>query len=204
MTTNQEIKSLFYGDIREKKSAGHSARRKRNGSRTAYVSLPSDHMTQKELKKMNGEVKSYNLSKPMAFQEFREMPADLRRQYLAFLVHTYGATMGAIANAFSVSVDTLRRAMDGCDGSDLFRRGARMTARQELDLTQFFHPERCTAPLQEKFPAAKATPLSVEEFTIQFHGPFDADHVVNTLRSMVPAGQPVTVRIACRWEEESI
>ncbi len=206
MTAAREIKSLFYDDIKMKKAAGHSARRKRNGSRTSYVSLPSDYKTKKELREMNGEVKSYNLSEPMTFQEFREMPADLRRQYLTVLVHTYGATMHAIADVFGVSAHTFRCAVEDCGVSGMFSRGARMTHEQELALTKFFHPgeEPKSPPQEDPRPTDAAAPLSMEEFSIRFHGAFDADHVANTLRRMVPAGQQVKISVSCAWEEEPV
>jgi len=204
MMDAREIKSVFYGDIREKKSAGHSARRRRSGSRTAYVSLPSDHKTKKELERMNGEVKSYKLSEPMTFQEFRDMPADLRRQYTAFLAHTYGATMSVIAEAFGVSISTFRRSVADCDLSGLFTCGSRMTNGQRILLMNFFHPgqEPAPQPQEDPRPAQETVPLSLEEFSLRFRGAFDADHVANSLRRLARQGQSVSLHIRCELLED--
>lgn len=204
MMDAREIKSVFYGDIREKKSAGHSAHRRRSGSRTAYVFLPSDHKTKKELERMNGEVKSYKLSEPMTFQEFRDMPADLRRQYVTFLAHTYGATMNAIADAFEVSISTFRRSVADCDFTGLFACGSRMTDGQRMALMNFFHPgqEPAPQPQEDLRPAQETLPLSLEEFSLRFCGAFDADHIANSLRRLVHQGQSVRVHIRCELLED--
>lgn len=71
----------FNYDCMQKKRIARGAfahiNRKRGG-----CSLPSDTLTEKQRKEKNGEVKSYNITRPMPLEEFKEMLDDLKREYL--------------------------------------------------------------------------------------------------------------------------
>lgn len=69
--------------------------------------LPHEHLTKKELKKMNGEVKKYNLTQPMVWAEFRAMPIDLQRKYIKMLQDGYHATCAMLADMFGISSKTV-------------------------------------------------------------------------------------------------
>ena len=86
----------FKQDVREKKTIGNSAYHKKNGSKSHYVSLPSDHLSRKEKEALNGEVKTWNLMKPMKWEEFEEMPLDLQERYLAMIVDGYNVAANLI------------------------------------------------------------------------------------------------------------
>lgn len=75
---------------RERANIARSARytnRKGKGS----VKIGVEYRTEKELQALNGEVKSYDLSKPMSFQEFKTMPEDLQGEYMHALYEKHGA-----------------------------------------------------------------------------------------------------------------
>ena len=97
---------VFVQDVKEKKVTAHSACH-RVGKRKK-VTFPSDHMTKKELAKMSGEVKEYNIKNPMKWAEFKKMPDDLRKEYLTRLRKLYSATNPALAKMFGVSEPTVR------------------------------------------------------------------------------------------------
>ena len=69
----------FNYDCMQKKRIARGAfahiNRKRGG-----CSLPSDTLTEKQRKEKNGEVKSYNITRPMPWREFKPMPEDLSRE----------------------------------------------------------------------------------------------------------------------------
>ncbi|MGN1027797.1 MAG: hypothetical protein ACI4P4_15490 [Faecousia sp.] len=98
----------------QKKIIGRSARNRVNGSRTTYVSLPSDNLSAAELKRRNGEVMVYKLGAPMSWESFKAMPLDLQRQYLAKLIEKYKAndqTMGEMFGVSGKSVGLYRRSI---------------------------------------------------------------------------------------------
>lgn len=59
--------------------------------------LPSDLLTAKQRKEKNGEVKSYNISRPMPWCEFKVVPDDLKREYLRNM-QSYGAAATYLAD----------------------------------------------------------------------------------------------------------
>lgn len=61
------------------------------GSKSKKCSLPSDHLTNAQLKKLNGEVITMSMRNPMTKQEFFDLPKDMQKNYLQFLIDNYGA-----------------------------------------------------------------------------------------------------------------
>lgn len=95
---------LFIQDVRDKKNTARSARNKRTHTgKRGGVKLPSDYMTEKEKKKMNGECKSYKLNQPMKWAEFNGMPDDVKIIYIKAIREKYNAPDTHIANMFGVT-----------------------------------------------------------------------------------------------------
>lgn len=101
---------LFHNDTREKKNIAHSARNKRthNGKRGG-VKFPSDYMTQKEIKKMSGEAKTYRLNEPMSWKEFKGMPDDIKVMYVKLLREKYRVSDTKIAHMMGATQATAQR-----------------------------------------------------------------------------------------------
>lgn len=97
-------KFLFVTDCAEKKRTARGIHNKRvHTGKGGTVKFPSDYLSRKEREKMNGEVKSYNLGKPMMWKEFKTLPKDLQRQYLEMLMNKFNATNADIGAMFGVS-----------------------------------------------------------------------------------------------------
>lgn len=103
-----DAKYLFKNDAREKKIIAHSARKKVTHT---GCKLPSDYMTRKEKKAMNGEVKRMNIHKPMTYKYFKMIPADLQAEYIMFLHDTFNANTEAIAKKFGIARGSLHNYM---------------------------------------------------------------------------------------------
>lgn len=71
----------FDYDIVQKKRVARGAfahvNRKRGKCR-----LPSDYLTAAQKREMNGEMKTYNITRPMPWGDFKAMPDDIKREYL--------------------------------------------------------------------------------------------------------------------------
>ena len=100
-----DIKYTLLTDTRAKKSVAASARRRvsRGGK---CVNMPHDHMTKKEMQKMNSEIREYNLGKPMGWELFKSGPLDLQAEYLQ-RCYQRGGTLSSIAKMFGVAPSTV-------------------------------------------------------------------------------------------------
>ena len=92
----------FDYDVLQKKRTAAGARHMKRGSRSKRCSLPSDNLTPAQLKRRNGPVSTYKLDAPMRWDDFKDMPVDLQKQYLTNLVETYGATNEMLGDMFYV------------------------------------------------------------------------------------------------------
>lgn len=90
-------------DERERKSLARMSRYKKNGSKTQYVRLPQTYMTEKEICKMHGEIKTLSLGKKYSKDEFLAFNDDLRRLYVQNLIDNYGARRKDIADMLGLS-----------------------------------------------------------------------------------------------------
>jgi len=78
--------------------------RKRGG-----CTLPSDNLTAKQRREKNGEVKSYNIARPMPWPEFKAMPEDLKREFLRNM-QGFGGTAEWLADEMGAASATIRAA----------------------------------------------------------------------------------------------
>ena len=111
----------FDYDCMLKKRAARGAfahiNRKRGG-----CSLPSDTLTEKQRKEKNGEVKSYNIARPMPWREFKSMPEDLKREFFRNM-QSCGGTAKWLAEEMNACDATIRREAELVGAP--FRRGGR-------------------------------------------------------------------------------
>lgn len=98
----------FVEDCREKKRTATGAFHKRtHAGKGGRVRFPSDYKTKKELRAMNGEVKSYKLNERMSWAEFKNMPDDLKKTYICGLRKSFGVPDKYIAEMFDVCQATI-------------------------------------------------------------------------------------------------
>lgn len=103
---------VMISDSIEKKKIAHSSHnRKTHCGKGGRVKFPSDYLSKKELKAMNGDVKSYNLNKPMTWEEFRNMPQDLQIMYIKKLRNEFGVPDIVLSKAMGVCKSSFSRAM---------------------------------------------------------------------------------------------
>lgn len=120
-----------YENYQKKRIASGDRHRKR-GSKSKYCGLPSDHLSQAQWKKRNGEVKVMNLNQPMVWAEFKLMPDDLQKEYIQKCVERFGMSMKDFGEIFGVSVPTLRGRLNELHLCGLFQSGRRKTKEQVL------------------------------------------------------------------------
>ena len=103
-----DVEFILKEDIKEKKQAGRGYCHKKNGSKSKKCRLPSDSLSKKEIEKMNGECKVYNLNKPMSYSNFCAMPVDLQIKYLEMLRDKFGVNQTEISFMMGCNCATLK------------------------------------------------------------------------------------------------
>ena len=82
---------VYNTDIRERRSAASGARAKKGGSRSKRCTLPSDHLTPAQKRKLNGQPETVNLNRPMTYAELKHLTPTLQFLYLDTLVSKHRA-----------------------------------------------------------------------------------------------------------------
>ena len=98
----------FDFDVMTKKRIARGAAARKCGSKSRRCTLPSDYLTDAQKKARNGKMSTYNLSKPMPYEQFKLMPRDLQREYLLKLRNDMHASTRVIAQMFGCSDETVR------------------------------------------------------------------------------------------------
>lgn len=115
----------FHRENSTKKHVAASAHKQRTHCSKGGCTLPSDFKTKKELKAMNGEVKNFNLNKPMYWDTFKSMPDDLKKEYITGLREKFDVPDTKIAEMFGVGIGTVSRWFKCCDLAVVGNRGKR-------------------------------------------------------------------------------
>lgn len=98
---------VFKQTSMERKRVARGAYNKvRGGGR--IVRMPSDRMSKKEREMMNGEMKSYDMGKPMVWADFQNAPHDIQQEYLDKVAARFNGVPNAlIAEMFKIHRSTL-------------------------------------------------------------------------------------------------
>ena len=96
-------------DNLERKAIGRNARYRKTGAGSRKCTLPSDRLTPKQLKELNGKVKTYNLKAPMNYADFADMPSELQWEYLIKLLTEKEGRLSDIAVMMGVNYGALRQ-----------------------------------------------------------------------------------------------
>ena len=123
----------FDYDCMQKKRVARGAfahiNRKRGG-----CALPSDALTEKQRKEKNGEVKSYNIARPMPWREFKPMPENLKREFFRNM-QSFGGTAKWLAEEMNVCDATIRREAELVGAP--FQRGGRNEKMWQSKVTEW-------------------------------------------------------------------
>lgn len=72
---------IYYSDVKERAGLVRSARARVNGSRSKKVELSTDGMTNAQINKLHGPVKTYRFVPEVPEEELATWPSDLREEY---------------------------------------------------------------------------------------------------------------------------
>lgn len=220
---NGNISREFHNDVRERKSLASASKYKKNGSKSKKCSLPSDNLTQKQLREKSGPVVKYNLSKPMDWKTFKSIPTHAQKEFISYLRETYDANATNIADMLGVSTNTLKKHIDEKQLTHPFPIGHRMNPTNRKAWNEFIdksnvdaehsdedvahsivEEELCSCcDAKEEVVAVEASErnVSMQEFSVVFSGDINVDMVANSLRSILGNTPQGTLKI--RFFKES-
>lgn len=104
-------KYLFKETEKERKRLARGAHNKRTGARKKGCKTPSDYLTRKERRELDGKPTTYNLAtvtKSERWEVFKQMPHDVQALFEQNLIDNHGARLEDIANYLSTTVGNLR------------------------------------------------------------------------------------------------
>lgn len=105
MALMSDEKYEYIQDVKESRITARSARNKRgHAGKGGAMKTPSDFMTKKQLRTLNGECKTYKLGAPMSWNEFSEMPDDLKAMYIKNLRKKFNVPDFELATAMDVDI----------------------------------------------------------------------------------------------------
>ena len=213
----------FEYDVLQKKKAARGSFHKVSGARSKKCSLPTDYMSARQLKNMNGDVHTVELGKPISYTEFKKLPESLGIEYITHIIKTYKANYTWISEMFGCSVGTVRNILSAPPYNIKIKRGGRNSdiARKEwlefisgddtkVSETASESSEQDKIPIEveaEKIEAETTTPKSerpkmqFRNCSLEFSGKFDTGRILNTLNAIVVDGCNVTVKIDVSFEE---
>lgn len=202
----------FEYEVRQRKILARQSRYKKNGSKSKRCSLSSDRMTDKQWRERCGDVTVYNLGKPMMWQEFKEMPADMQKEYIESLIQKYSVTASDLARMFGCRPSSVTRLCKEPEIDIEFKAGKRMTAEQRVRFGEFLScvgdviPNPILAESEDAEPAnedvkeeSKRT-MAMSEFSIQFSGPFNPEMFYNSIRHIIPSGTDVEIEVEVKFK----
>ena len=123
----------FDYDIVQKKRVARGAYAHVNRKR-GKCRLPSDYLTAAQKKEMNGAVKTYNITRPMPWYEFKAMPEDLKREFFRNM-QSFGGTAKWLAEEMNACDATIRREAELVGAP--FRRGGRNEKMWQSKVTEW-------------------------------------------------------------------
>lgn len=133
--------SDFEYDCLQKKKIANQARYRKRGSKSKKCNLPSDKLTQKQWKERCGPVITYNMSKPMIWDDFKKLPTSVQKEYIANLQKQYGATAVDLGGMFGVQALTVRKHVDANNLGIKFQRGRAMNSASREEWNKFLGGE---------------------------------------------------------------
>lgn len=148
----------FKEDVKERKSLLSGARHKKNGSKSRRCTLPSDNLSYYQRKKLNGEVKSYSMNRPMTWKEFQTYPDDLQETYLATLVDGFNVSMKQVGDMMGCCNTTLNRLIKNKNFTKInTSKGRRIVSQEDIDSWHKFLGDWPTGRYSEKYFGRKST-----------------------------------------------
>lgn len=97
----------FISDVKQRGSIARSGGRK--GKSRRGCSLPSDNLTTKEKRQMNGDMVSISMDRPMSYEKFQTLSREVQKEYIQNMTDNYCGTTARIADLFKIPESQVKK-----------------------------------------------------------------------------------------------
>ena len=101
----------FEYDNWQKKILAKNATKRKCGAKSKKCTLPSDYLTNKQIRERNGKIVSFNLNAPMAWSQYITLPDDIKKEYILTLRKKYNANQIVLSEMFGRGKSTISMEM---------------------------------------------------------------------------------------------
>lgn len=153
--------------------------------------LSCDYMTPKQLKELNGEVHTYQMNKPLTWEEFKAYPAEFQKEYLNGLIAEYNVNYTTLSEMLGVGTSSIKRIIEKNHLGVTFQVGHSMTGEQRKAWKKFLSQDSEEPDMedsvseQEKEPIQVTPSATMTRFSMTFQGCIDPVSIVNSLHQML-------------------
>ena len=182
----EDAEFLFHQTAKERKRNGYGDYHKKRGG-GKVVRMPSDCMTRKEKRALNGEVKTYKMDKPITLEELNSYPDDMKAAYIFGLEKKYKVGSKELAKMFGVGIQAFRswRRKWGCT--------AEVGTHTTPDWQAWFaFLGKVEETVKEEPPAVEEEPKTVKVT----NAGEDVNNIARILAMLVGTGAKVTIEIS--------
>lgn len=211
----------FDYDVMQKKRIARMAKYCKGGSKSKKCPMSTDYMTRKQWEERCGEVYTYTMNKPKSWEQFKELPTNIQKEYLMYLVQNYNANATSLATMFGVRPLTVRRHIESNQLGLTFKVGNSMNAEQKTKWQEFLSevqiPNETAERSDEAFTKAEETPdaskevttpvqpqfinsmkgMDMKQFSLTFQGQIDVGMIASSILSIIGQGATGKVEIVC-------
>lgn len=208
----------FDYEVMQRKRLAHQASHKKCGSRSRKCSMSTDYMTRKQWLERCGETVTYQLGRPMSWDDFKQMPAMIQKEYLLDMIRRYSTTASDLARMFGIGASTVTKLCGSQEIGIKFSPGKRMPKdrREEFERLlsvgeegeeQILMTDQADTMNATETPAvcyldlSKAKPSSagmeMTGFSMSFQGDINVEMVANSILAMLAPGSKVRLDISC-------
>lgn len=198
----------FDYEVLQRKQLARQASHKKGGSKSRKCPMSTDYMTKKQWRERCGEIVTYQLGKPMSWDEFRQIPVGLQKEYLLDLIHKYSTTAADLARMFGITSQTVTRFCGNQDIGIEFSRGKRMPKDRRIEFEKFLSggsdaimpvaSESNSPPVvQGMFSGGVASGMNMTEFSLCFEGTLIPEMITNSIVAMLRPDSSVKLEIRC-------
>ncbi len=153
---------------------------------------------------MNGEINSYNLSRPMSWAAFKDMPNDMQKEYVKHLVSEYQVGPTALGQMFGVGTATCSKYIKSLHCVELPKYSSNIQRKRfldafcdELDECEDALPPPTSPEIvaSHPVPPLQYSGMALEKTTLSFSGPFSAQVIADKLAALFDSGVKVRINV---------